>query len=205
MKNLIVIDNFYANAPAVRDYALNKVNYLEPDASGERAGVESRQCFYSQGSIQKMESSLGVKILPDPKSFSFGAFVKTFEHDMTRQAVHIDGSDWTGIVFLSEAPASGYGTSFYRHRSTGLELLPRDSELQTLGFTNTEDFNERFLKPESQNLKNWAVTAKVDCKFNRLVLFRSGRMFHSAQAYFGKNDQDCRLTQVFFFKTGEAI
>lgn len=37
-------------------------------------------------------------------------------------------------------------------------------------------------------------------KYNRLILFRGGRMFHRASKGFGNSPENGRLTQSFFFE-----
>lgn len=49
MKNLIVIDDFYSNVDAVREFALTRVEYFEPkDLSEGFVGTESKQSFFQR-------------------------------------------------------------------------------------------------------------------------------------------------------------
>ena len=47
-----------------------------------------------------------------------------------RSRVHVDPTDWVGIVYLSKESSSrsGGGTSFFRHIETGFSWLPNDTE-----------------------------------------------------------------------------
>ena len=206
MKNLIVMDNFYKNGQAVRDYALNKASYIPQERlSAKFPGTESVQSFFSDAVVKKMEHAIGSKIKVEPKKYSFGVFAKTYAADEKRKVIHIDESDWTGLVYLSRPEDCKGGTVFYQHRKSGMDIVPADDKLQKMGYADKEDFNSRFIMPQSQDESKWKVSARVGLKFNRMVLFRAGRMFHAAEGYFGSHDQNCRLIQLFFFKTEGAL
>ena len=82
--------------------------------------------------------------------------------------------------------------------------MPSKNQLKQLGYHDTEDFRKNFLQPRAQNSDEWDVSVKIGMKFNRLVLFRAGELFHAAENYFGSAETACRLTQLFFFQTQET-
>jgi hypothetical protein len=205
MKNMIVIEDFYKNPQAVRDYALNKVKYMTPEQlNPEFAGTESQRGVFSPEVIQKIEKALGQNIEVNPQQFAFGVFSKTYASDESKKCVHVDGSDWTAVLFLSRPEDCQGGTVFYEHKDLGWNEVPSLETLQSKGYSSREEFIEGDLKKDSRDFSKWKVSARVGMKFNRLVLFRSGTMFHAAEGYFGSEDQDCRLLQLFFFKTKGA-
>jgi hypothetical protein len=53
---------------------------------------------------------------------------------------------------------------------------------------------------ESQDYTKWDMVDRVGNVFNRLILYRSEN-FHVSLDYFGKDKEDGRLFQVFFFNT----
>jgi len=53
---------------------------------------------------------------------------------------------------------------------------------------------------DSRDFSKWDMSAMVGNIYNRLVLYR-GDMFHSSLDYFGKDKNDGRLFQTFFFNT----
>jgi len=205
MKSLVVIDNFYENPNAVREFALTRVKYVSREKLADTfPGTESIQSYYSQTLLEKIENAIGQKVIADPKTYSFGVFCKTYAADEARRTVHVDQSDWTGLIYLNKPEACVGGTSFYQHRQTGIDRVPCAERLSQMGYKDREDFIERFVTLEGKHMDNWHLSARVGMKCNRLILFRAGEMFHAADGYFGKDDSDCRLTQLFFFKTGES-
>lgn len=205
MKNLIVIDDFYQNPWAVRNYALTKSQYMSVDQLDvEFAGTESLRGFYSDEVTNKIQNALGKQIDVNPKNFSYGVFSKTYASDEVKKTIHLDGSDWTAVLYLSRPEDCRGGTVFYEHKNWGWSEIPDEETLQSHGYLSREDFINKGLKPCSQNFSEWRISARVGIKFNRLVLFRSGKLFHAAEGYFGNTDDDCRLLQLFFFKTKDV-
>ena len=202
MKYLIVIDDFYSNPAAVRNFALTKTEYL-PSAAlpGEFPGTESKKSFFTPAVVQRLQSAVGEKVSPQPARFSFGVFAKAYAQDHRKKVVHVDHTGWTGLVYLNPPEQCRGGTSFYRHKGTGLDRVPEENGLENLGYTSRSDFLDRFLRPISSREEEWEVSARVGMKFNRLVLFRAGDLFHAAEGYFGNTDEEARLIQLFFFET----
>lgn len=205
MKNIIVIDNFYENPLSVRDLAL-KCEYIDQENLPDKfAGTESKKSFYTKDVLQKIETAIGQKIIVDPKNYSFGVFAKTYAKDKKNLTIHLDGSDWTALVYLSLPEHCQGGTTFYEHRDLGLNAVPKDETLLERGFSSKEDFISKQITPISQDLSSWKESVRIKMKFNRLLLFKAGDLFHAADGYFGDTDLNCRLLQLFFFRTGEAL
>lgn len=200
MKNFIVVDGFYKNPWAVRQLALT-TEYFKPDElPSDFAGTESRTSFTHDGIVKKIESIVGGKIEFNPRRFSFGVFCKTFAHDERHRGVHVDESDWTGVVYLSRPENCRGGTSIYRHIDSGLDRVPEAAALQERGYRDRREFIDRFVTPQGRDPSRWEVSMRAGSVFNRLVLFRAGQLFHASEGYYGTSDDDCRLTQLFFFK-----
>lgn len=89
--------------------------------------------------------------------------------------------DWTAILYLNPNPPAGDGTSFWRHRITGV-------------------VSGEFDVDEARDLTLWERWHHVDAKFGRLLVFQSD-LFHSRaiEANYGQGD-DARLIQVAFIK-----
>lgn len=205
MKNIIVIDNFYEKPESVRNYALTKARYLSKNQLNPLfPGTESVHSFTSAAVIKKIEFAVGQKIVVDPAKFSFGVFSKTDQSDQENKAVHLDASEWTGIVYLNSPKECSGGTCFYEHKKTGLTCVPSENQLHAMGFHNMDDFKEMVFRQDARNENAWKVSVKVGMKFNRLVLFKASELFHAAENYFGSSDNGFRLTQLFFFSTAEA-
>jgi len=96
------------------------------------------------------------------------------------------------LYLTPNAPASA-GTGIFRHKNTG--LVSWDLKVRTKEETeNCEAIHE------AQDYTKWEVLDNFGNVFNRLVMYR-GDNFHQSMDYFGKDLEDGRLFQVFFFNT----
>ncbi len=206
MKSLVVHDEFYKDPWAVRDFALRKAAFLNNKQTPNGfSGTETVQSYFSQSLIKRIEVLVGEKIVVDPRHFSFGVFAKTYANDSGRQVIHVDSTVWTGILYLSKPEDCAGGTHLYRHKATGWDRIPGADEMSRSGYTDREDFQNRFLRPIGGDFDQWEPNLSVAMKFNRLVLFRAGECFHGSGASFGTDDETCRLIQLFFFNTQRGV
>lgn len=189
MKNLIVIDNFYSQPDTVRNLALS-AEYLTLENLGTgRKSVETKRCYYSQSVVEKIEQALGFKIKVDPRKASFGAFAKSLPQNAATSegVIHTDATEWVGVLYLNpEGPCSS-GTTLFEHKSTGLCEKPHDVALAAQ------------LEVDGKNRDLWKASVKVGFKYNRLVLFKAGSLYHATESFFGNTNEEARLTQLFFF------
>ena len=176
--NTIVVDNFYDNVDEVRSFALAQ----EYDVKGNYPGNRTKS-FASNISvketIQRILSPLGkISNWPTVNSYN-GAFQITTASD--RSWIHSDATTgWAGVCYLTpNAPLEG-GTGFYKLKSTG-ELSSND-----------------YYVDNAQDLSKWELVSSVGNVYNRLILYRATQ-YHSSMDYFGKDLQDGRLFQTFFF------
>lgn len=99
-----------------------------------------------------------------------------------------DMGDWTAILYLSDTPPEGDGTTFWESRATGA----RASTAQT-----DEDFRSEWTRWREPAL--WRPWHTVAARFNRLIVFPAP-LFHSraiAENY-GTAGHDARLIQLVF-------
>jgi hypothetical protein len=193
VKTLIVHDDFYRDADKVRAVALQSeysdvrnLNY---------PGFQSVKCFSSERLIEKFSELIGEKIDSRPDELTFGRFRVMLATSNSRLKVHVDeGVGWSGLIYLNPDHQCSGGTAFYRHRRTGLYAPPPvTSGSETLA-------NERCaLERDSLDQNAWDRVMFVAMKFNRLILFRGSRLFHSHTHGFGNANESGRLTQNFFF------
>jgi len=199
---LIVVDNFYQNAMATRDFILTQEFSVRGNYPGSRTISHATEQL--RAIIQKYVEPFGGKItdfpLPSPatatgtgtgtaaKETYNGSFQYTTSRD--RSWVHTDGfNNWAGVLFLTpDAPLSS-GTGFFRFHDgttcvTDQKLLNNKSETDTF----------------SQDMTKWSLVDQVGNVFNRLVLFNANN-FHMSMDYFGDRSTNGRLFQVFFFST----
>jgi hypothetical protein len=192
---LIVVDNFYSNAQATRDFMLTQDFKVKGNYPGQRTISFANE--HLKEAIQKYVEPFAGKIteFPMPKADNSdaadiynGAFQYTTSRD--RSWVHVDAwNKWAGVLFLTpDAPLSA-GTAFYRfHDGTTSEA---DNKLLN---------NKAETDNASQDLTKWELVDRAGNVFNRLILFNSHR-YHMSMDYFGDTKENGRLFQVFFFST----
>ena len=96
--------------------------------------------------------------------------------------------------FLTPNAPITAGTGLFRHKETGIHTAPLKGD----GTYDYEMLNKIYL--DSQDMTKWEMTDRVANVFNRLVIYR-GDYFHASLDYFGRNLEDGRLFQTFFFDT----
>jgi hypothetical protein len=119
--------------------------------------------------------------------------------------VHGDLCDWAAVLYLNKGRDGTPGTSFYRHKETGMDKLTLGAEMMFLAI-------ERGVQPQAIvappardrfDLDKWDVTLTVPIQFNRLVLYNA-KLFHRNASAWGTCVRDSRLVQGFFISTTPA-
>ena len=199
LQDVIVIDNFYRDPMRVREFALS-LEY-ENETVPNYPGFQSRIPALSQGAIDKLSSAIGDSIDLDICRHLMGYFRYITYSGNSRLHVHLDGYDWTCVIYLTPNPAAGTGTSFYRHRRTGLIGPPSLAQMKVMGFQDFDDFEDQVVEIDTLDDSAWELLGHVENQFNRCVIFPASRLFHSHSSAFGKGIEDGRLTQNFFIQT----
>jgi len=174
----VVVDNFFADPDAVREFALNqeytvKGNY--PGARTESFATDSQKALF--------EKILGKKINYWPNGFN-GSFQYTTGDQ--KSWIHRDMTDYSAIIYLTpDAPLNG-GTRVYRHKESGLTYGTGEDNV--------------LLNKSSGNEDDWDIIEEVFNIYNRCIIF-DGRRSHKSAEYFGKDINDGRLFMIFFFNT----
>jgi hypothetical protein len=109
--------------------------------------------------------------------------------------------DWTAVVYLTPDPDPSCGTSFYRHKGTGLYGPPNRHQMKNFNFDDFTDYENQVVEKDTLDPTAWEVVRDVENRFNRCVMFRSSELFHAHSRAFGIDRTSARLTQNFFFKT----
>ena len=120
-------------------------------------------------------------------------------------SVHIDHSEWSGILYLNPYEQAQGGIDFLRHKKTRMDRAPITPEgLIEQGFSNYGDVWPEVLLPDGKNQDAWELEMRVPAKFNRLVLLRPN-LFHNPTSSFGTSIQDARLVCLIFFKYAQGF
>lgn len=203
--DIIIADNFYADPDQVRAFALRQ-EWIQRDAlPASFPGTESKRCFFPKELVSRFANLVGGPITVDPVRNSFGAFALTLDVDEPKKTVHVDGRQWTGIIYLTPNEICRGGTNLFKHRATGLVRAPTDREAIDRGYGSRNAFLKEVLISDARSVNAWDLDFSVEMRFNRLFLFKGGERFHAPDGYYGRRQDEGRLVQLFFFdEAGEV-
>jgi hypothetical protein len=180
------IADFYSNPDEVRQYILTQDFDLKGNYPGFR--TDSYLDDSIRNTIQELIRPFAGEVTWWGDNAS-GAFQYTTASD--RSWIHADQTDWAGVCYLTpDAPVSA-GTGLFRNKDT-----------KKKGW-NRKDPSEEPLSEHSADyydMTKWELVDRIGNVYNRLILYR-GDLFHTSLDYFGREKEDGRLFQTFFFNT----
>lgn len=180
-KRFWVVDDFYQDPYAVRNFALQQ-EY--EDSSDWYKGRRTYKQFLSPFVKARFEETMGIKIREWESHGMNGRFQYCVPED--RLVYHYDSQTWAAMIYLTPDAPYPTGTSFYAHRQSRIKHA--DEHLQS---------NDCFAGGFYDGTK-FELVDTIGNVFNRLVIF-DARLFHAASGYFGQKIEDARLFQIFFF------
>lgn len=180
-KRIFVLDNFYQDPYAVRDFALNQnfksnLNFYK----GER--TEEQIIF--DGTKEAFEKLIGQKIENWSDVYPMcGRFQSCTSEDSL--VYHWDHQKWAAMIYLTpDAPYVG-GTSMFSHKGTNIR---HENDIGS----------EIVFEGGFYDRSKFELVDTIGNVFNRLVIFDS-KTIHAANEYFGKDLRSSRLFHMFFF------
>jgi hypothetical protein len=192
---LLVVDNFYEDPFAVYDYA-RKLNYRKlPNVTGHR----SKEVYHEKNIKHRLEKLLNLKISDwGTEDDENGVFFLAFANGDRKEipGIHSDPllNDVTVVIYITPGIPYECGTSFWRHRETGLWHEPTSKIARKLK-TPIKALRQK-LDNEAIDKRKWDELDRVAYKFNRMIAFPSA-LFHSGSKHFGKDIQGGRIIQTF--------
>jgi len=200
MKQAIVIDDFYPHPDGIYDMIFSLPT--EEKSGGNYSGVMTEGSFFTKEHVNIFRHITGDELISS--TFLNGKIRFSLETDEASQHIHFDpgfNSTWAGVCYLQKpeyySVENNSGTSFWRHKKTGLDSIPLTQEgIEKYGWKNVEDLRN-FLETDGIDESLWDKTLEVPYRYNRLVLFRPW-MFHSPGRNFGDKKENCRILQTFF-------
>lgn len=184
---LWIQDNFFQNPDEVRQRGL-QMKYRSDIKLFPGARTVGR--YKPPGIVAKFRNFQGEKLKLEHGFFQF------FGVNHRKSYVHIDRKFlWSGIVFLSKRDDYP-GTSFYRHKETGIDHIEDDPLWRFLNFIDTAAAR---LNRDRFDLTKWKKTLTVPAKYNRLILFRTN-YYHMNASRWGTTPENGRLTYNFFLR-----
>jgi hypothetical protein len=195
---LTVVDNFYDNPFAIREFALAQDFFRsESDAwPGLRTKMllDIDKEFYNTFVVKVL--NLFFTIPGDDVGCNFDVYFQSVSNKYRTGWVHKDfGVSFTGIIYLNpDAPLTS-GTSMYSEKYINTR---HTDHTEKFNFYNNILTNEEiFDKATAQNNSKFVKTADILNVFNRLTII-PGDTWHNGDGYYGTDLSDSRLTQVFF-------
>jgi glycosyltransferase involved in cell wall biosynthesis len=178
---LWIVDNFYKDPYAVREFALSQE--FEENLDYYK-GNRSKQQYIIPGTKEAFEKITGKKITNWTETHGMcGRFQYcTAQDDLV---YHCDSQTLAGMVYLTPDAPFSCGTSLFAHKQTGLR--------------NENDFGEvNVFEGGFYDKSKFELVDTAGNVFNRLVLF-DAKCIHSANEYFGTTKENSRLFHLFFF------
>ncbi len=187
---IIIVDNFYKDPDAVRNFAINNLSF---NPSGYHKGYRTQR-FILDGTKEKFENILNKKIINwEYPGYANGCFQFCVESDPI--VYHVDQQMFAGIVFLTPDAPLDSGTLTFKSKKTGRFKYSKN-EIDQKDFLSS--FTDDTGNVNFYSNANLELVDRVANVYNRLVLFEA-RSIHAAEKYFGDTINNGRLFHIFFF------
>jgi len=185
-KKVWVVDDFYSDPHAVREFALEQ-EYVEGGFGRGFIGRRTEKQFLFDGLKQKFEEIIGEKIGRWEDHGMNGRFQIAWSGEPL--VYHCDNQKWAGMLYLTPDAPYQCGTTLYAHKKTRARSY--HDEGWDAAWTNVPGDSHL----DGTHFEPVDVMGNV---FNRLVIFDASAI-HSASQYFGTVKENARLWQMFFF------
>ena len=179
-KTVWVVDNFYADPYAVRDYALRQE--FKPEIEYFK-GSRSIEQFFVPGTKEAFERIMGIKIREWESHGMCGRFQFCTSQDPI--VYHNDGQTWAAMLYLNPDAPYSTGTSLYAHKNGARR-------------TSDDNFSDQIYSGGFYDRTKFELVDSIGNVFNRLFIF-DAQNIHAASEYFGQTKEDSRLFHIFFF------
>jgi len=179
-KTVWVVDNFYSDPHAVREYALKQEFKAEIEYF---KGSRSIQQYFVPGTKEAFERIMGVKIREWETHGMCGRFQYCTSQDPL--VYHNDGQTWAAMLYLTPDAPYSTGTSLYAHKNGARR-------------TTDANFTDEVFSGGFYDRTKFELVDSIGNVFNRLFIF-DAQNIHAASEYFGQTKEDSRLFHIFFF------
>ena len=191
-KDVIVVDNFYADPDLVREYAITNLEFAGSDY---HKGQRSQSRYIIDGTKEKLEEIIGRKIT----NWNNGGYANgVFQFCTADQPIvyHVDSQMYAAMVYLTPDAPPQTGTAMYRSKVTGISSFPGQESRMGNEYVDTFKGTNK-----EMNFYDGTQFEKIDDignVYNRLVIFNSSQL-HAATEYFGDAIDNARFFHMFFF------
>lgn len=185
MPGVWIVDNFLKDPDALREFALAQEYQVNNDGEMGYIGRRTHKQFLWDGLKEEFERIIGRKITRWEDHGMNGRF----QHAKAGEPLvyHCDHQAWAGMLYLTPNAPYQSGTMTYAKKGTQIRHLS-NPEIYSCFHPDSRNFDSTIFEPVD-------VFGNV---YNRLVIFNAGYL-HSAGPYFGFNETNSRLWQMFFF------
>lgn len=189
---MVVVENFYDDPDAVREYALTR-EYREDERYHKGARTEEKTIF--PGTKELLEDILHKKII----NWENHIYNGVFQYCIARDALvyHTDHQTYAAVVYLTPDAPPECGTTFYRSKFNGMMHTPTAQDCERLGKSAAELSDEMFAGNYYDKTR-WETVDVIGNVYNRMVLWDAHKV-HAASEYFGDSLHNSRLFHMFFF------
>ena len=179
-----------------------KMDYPVMPEKSNFPGRNSMQRLDINSLDDSIANIVGAQLSPLTK-LSHGKFRITLAEDEGRAKVHLDNSQWSGILYLSRPEDCSGGTDFFRHKETNTDCtLLTKTELRDLGWHDADTANKKIneiIQRDSNDDEKWEHIMQVPMKYNRLLLLRPW-LWHTAGPGFGNTLENGRMVFLMFYQ-----
>jgi len=193
--SLIVFDSFYSNPDRIRGIALDL----------KREEINNDYPSYDNPFARRTLRKIVGRPITKWNATQFGQSEQgyfTFRSSLRGHGLYIHQDtcvpEFVALVYLTPNIPFDKGTSFWRHKKTGLYAHPTPSDAKRLGISVRK--LAAVVLEDSHDVNKWDKIGEVGNVYNRCVIFRSAR-FHSVSGEYGSNFANSRLTQTWCFST----
>jgi len=180
-----VVDNFYANPDAIREFAL-KQEYHQGGLGRGYIGRRTFKQFLFPGLKEEFERIMGKKITVWEAHGMNGRFQYSMEGEPL--VYHCDAQQWAAMIYLTPNAPLETGTGSFALKGTQIFHNSQEGVMAAFRGDGAQNLDKTIFEPVDS----------IGNVYNRLVIFNAGYL-HAALGYFGYKPENSRLWQMFFF------
>jgi hypothetical protein len=194
-----IVDNFYEDPNRIRKYALEQNFYKRvgsyPGIRCDRLSDLNKQFFeFFVNKIAALYFDMNTIKLEYDVITNFQIIDGKYNMGWIHQD-DIDYFDVAGVVYLSPNAPISAGTSIYKPIADSVNQINLPMDPFSIENLNVYEYEKQQKIHNSQFEK----TLDIGNVYNRLAVYPVTE-WHTQSGFFGTNNQDARLTQVFFTK-----
>jgi tetratricopeptide (TPR) repeat protein len=184
-KGFWVVDNFYADPDAIREFALAQ-DYHQGGFGRGYIGRRTFQQFLFPGLKEEFERIMGEKITSWESQDMNGKFQYNTEGEPL--VYHCDAQKWAAMIYLTPNAPFETGTGSFALKGTKVFHNSQEGIMAAFRGDGAQNLDKTLFEPVDS----------IGNVYNRLVIFNGG-FLHAALGYFGYKPENARLWQMFFF------